>query len=63
MINALQSDIGVNVIASIIASLFFLATVSFGENTRNAGASSAAILTSTISIRSPLRAKTLVSSV
>ena len=63
MIKALQSELRINVIASIIVSvLFSRRSVFFGENTRSDGASLGEISKSTISIRSPSLGRTLASS-
>ena len=43
MINALQSELTINVVASIIVSLLFLALGLSGANTRSGGASSGEI--------------------
>ncbi len=53
MINALQSEIGINVIASIIASVVFLIAGFVWENTRSGGESSGESWRSTIFTRSP----------
>ena len=62
MINALQSELTINVVASIIVSLLFLASVFCGANTRSGGASLGEISKSTIFIRLPSLGKTSASS-
>jgi len=62
MINALQSELGINVIASIIVSALFLGIGFVWANTRNVGASLGEISKSTTSILLLSLAKTLARS-
>ena len=63
MIQALQSELSINVIASIIASVFFIAAGFLLENTRNGAANLGEIWRNTIFIRSQSVARISANSV